>query len=325
MTRIAVLDDYQGVVLSLPCWTRVRGRASVDVYRDPPESEDALVSRLLPYEVIVPIRERTRFPGSLLQHLPALRLLALTGRNTGHVDMTAATALGILVAETETSGGAAIELAIGLIVAAVRRIPQEDRAVRAGQWQTGLGVELSGKTLGILGLGRIGSRIAAFGKFLGMRVLAWGPTLTEERAAASGATYVSLDTLFRESDVVSIHLRLSEMTRGIVTAHQLAFMKPTAYLINTARGPLVDEAALIAVLREQRIAGAALDVYDVEPLPRDHPLLGLDNVVLTPHVGYVTREAYDLFFERVVENVESYLAGKLPARTLNPEALARRR
>ena len=196
--------------------------------------------------------------------------------------------------------------------------------MRAGRWQTGIGVELAGKTLGILGLGRIGSRIAAFGKLLGMRVIAWGPTLTEERAAAGGVTFVPLDTLFRESDVVSLHLRLSERTRGLVTAHHLSLMKPTAYLINTARGPLVDEAGLVVALKERRIAGAGLDVFDVEPLPANHPLLALDNVVLTPHTGYVTQEAYHIFFRQVVENIEGYLDGKLPPRTLNPDAMERR-
>lgn len=196
--------------------------------------------------------------------------------------------------------------------------------MREGRWQTGIGVELSGKTLGILGLGRIGSRIAAFGKFLGMRVLAWGPTLTEERAAASGVTCVALDTLFRESDVVSLHLRLSERTRGLVTARHLSLMKPTAYLINTARGPLVEEAALVAALRGRRIAGAGLDVFDVEPLPANHPFLTLENVVLSPHKGYVTQEAYHVFFRQVVESIEGYLDGNLPLRALNPEARERR-
>jgi phosphoglycerate dehydrogenase-like enzyme len=217
-----------------------------------------------------------------------------------------------------------MELTIGLLLATVRRIPQEDRAMREGRWQTRIGVELSGKTLGILGLGRIGSRIAAFGKLLGMRVIAWGPTLTEERAAAGGVMYVPLDTLFRESDVVSLHLRLSEQTRGLVTARHLSLMKPTAFLINTARGPLVDEAALVAALRERRIAGAGLDVFDAEPLPANHPFLALENVVLTPHIGYVTEEAYHIFFRQVVENIESYLDGHLPPRALNPDALGRR-
>jgi phosphoglycerate dehydrogenase-like enzyme len=325
MKRIAVLDDYQGAVLSLPCWERLKGRATLEAFRDTLEDDEALVHRLSPYQILVPIRERTRFPNSLLARLPNLELLAMTGRNSGHVDVSAASAQGVLVADTGGSGAGPVELTIGLMIAAARRIAREDQALRAGRWQTSVGVELSGKTLGILGLGRIGSRIAAFGRLLDMQVLAWGPTLTAERAAASGVTFVSLETVFRESDVISLHLRLSEQSRGLVTANLLALMKPTAYLINTARGPLVDETALVAVLRERRIAGAALDVYDLEPLPRDHSLLALDNVTLTPHIGYVTEEAYHVFFRQVVENIESYLGGQLPPRVLNPEALTRRR
>lgn len=325
MKRIAVLDDYQGVVLSLPYWARLAGRASVEAFRETVADEEALVRRLTPYQILVPIRERTRFPAALLARLPNLELLALTGRNTGHVDVAAATAQGILVAETGGSGAGPVELTIGLMIAAVRGIPQADRALRAGRWEGSLRGELAGKTLGILGLGRIGSRIAAFGRLLGMRVLAWGPTLTPERATASEAAFVPLETLFRESDVVSLHLRLSDQSRGLVTADLLACMKPSAYLINTARGPLVDEVALVASLRERRIAGAALDVYAVEPLPADHPFLALENVVLTPHLGYVTEEAYHVFFREVTENISSYLDGQVPARAVNPDALARRR
>ncbi len=324
MRRIAVLDDYQDTVLSLPYWSRLFGRATVDAFRDTVSSEDALVHRLAPYEILVLIRERTRFPASLIARLPALELLALTGRNSGHVDVAAATDRGILITETDGSVASTVELTIGLMLATVRGIPQEDRGMREGRWQSRIGVELSGKTLGILGLGRIGGRIAAFGKLLGMRVLAWGPTLTEERAVASGVAYVPLDMLFRESDVVSLHLRLSERTRGLVTAQLLSSMKPSAFLINTARGPLVDEAALVAALRERRIAGAGVDVYDVEPLPTNHPLLLLENVVLSPHKGYVTQEGYHTFFRQVVENIESYLDGNQPPRTLNPEARGRR-
>jgi phosphoglycerate dehydrogenase-like enzyme len=323
MKRIAVLDDYQGAVLSLPYWAGLAGRATVEAFHDTISDEEELVRRLHPYHILVLIRERTRFPASLLQRLPALEMLALTGRNSGQVDAAAASAQGILLTETEGSGRSTVELTIGLMLAAVRRIPQEDRALREGRWQTGLGMELSDKTLGILGLGRIGSRVAAFGRFLGMRVLAWGPTLTPERAATSGVDFVPLDALFRESDVVSLHLRLSEKTRGLVTARQLSLMKPTAYLINTARGPLVDEAALVAALRERRIAGAALDVFDIEPMPPDHPLLALDNVVLSPHLGYVTHEVYHLFFRQVVESIEGYLDGQVPARAINPEVLRR--
>jgi phosphoglycerate dehydrogenase-like enzyme len=324
MKRIAVLDDYQGVVLSLPYWERLAGRASVDLYRDTLADESALVRRLGQYEIVVPIRERTAFRASLLDRVPSLELLALTGRSSGQVDLEAATAHGILVTETEGSGTAAIEHTMALLLAAARRIPQEDRAMRQGGWQTGVGTELSGKTLGIAGLGRIGSRIAAFGKFLGMRVLGWGPTLDDARATAAGVRRVSLDDLFRESDVVSIHLRLSERTRQIIKREQLSLMKPTAYLINTARGPLVDEEALIAALQEHRIAGAALDVYEVEPLPEKHALRSCENAVLSPHMGFVTREAYHLFFSQAVDAIDQYLQGKVPSRALNPHAIARR-
>jgi phosphoglycerate dehydrogenase-like enzyme len=325
MTRIAVLDDYQGAALCVPAWQRLTGRATVEVFRDTLHREDELAHRLAPFEILVLIRERTRFPASLLAKLPELELLALTGRNLGQVDAPAATERGILLTDTEGSGTSPVELTIGLMLATVRRIPQENAALRGGSWQTSIGVELKGKTLGILGLGRIGSRIAAFGQFLRMRVLAWGPTLTDERAAASGITRVSLDQLFRESDVVSVHLRLSDTSRGLVTDGLLRLMKPTAFLINTARGPIVDEAALIACLAGRRIAGAGLDVYDAEPLPNDHPLLGLDNVVLTPHLGYVTQETYKIFFQQVVENIMVYLDGRIPPRCMNPEAAGRRR
>ena len=322
MKRIAILDDYQGVVLSLPYWARLKDRANIDAYRDTPADEDALVERLRQYEILVPIRERTAFPASLLRRLPSLKLLALTGRNSGHVDVEAATERGILITETEGSGSSAIEHTMALLLAVVRRIPEDDRAMRRGEWQTGLAVELLGKTLGIVGLARIGGRIAAFGKLLGMRVLAWSPNLDDQRAAAAGARRVSLEELFRESDVVSIHLRLSERTRHIVKAQQLSLMKPTAFLINTARGPLVDEDALVAALRDKRIAGAALDVYDVEPLPEKHPLRSCGNAVLTPHMGFVTSEAYQLFFSQAVEAIDTYLQGGVPKRALNPQVMA---
>lgn len=324
MKRVAILDDYQGAALSVPSWERLHGRVILDVFRDTVTNEDDLAGRLRPYEIVVLIRERTRFPASLLARLPRLELLALTGRNLGQVDEGAATGRGILLADTDGSGGSPVELTIGLMLAAARRIPQEDAALRAGRWQTSLGVELRGKTLGILGLGRIGRRIAAFGQFLGMRVLAWGPTLTEERAAAGGVARVALDRLFEESDMVNIHLRLSDGTRGLVTEDLLRRMKSTALLINTARGPIVDEAALRSVLAEGRIAGAGLDVYDAEPLPKDHPFLRLDNVVLTPHLGYVTHETYAIFFRQVVENIAAHLEGRVPPRCINPEAARRR-
>ena len=325
MKRIAVLDDYQDIARLMPGWDSLADRAAIAVFRDTLTSLDALAERLEPYEILVPIRERTRFTRALLERLPRLELLALAGRNTGQVDIQTATARGVLVTESEGSGAGAVELTMGLIIAAVRRVPHEDRAIREGRWQTGLGVELAGKTLGIVGLGRIGRRIAAFGILLGMRVLAWGPTLTAERAAASQATYLPLDQVLAESDVVSLHLRLSDGTRGVIGAREIALLKPTAYLINTARGPLVDEEALVAALRERRFAGAALDVFHQEPIPRDHPLLALDNVVLTPHVGFVTQETYRSFYSQAAESIADYLSGRTPARLLNPMAQAQPR
>ena len=323
MKRIAVLDDYQGMVREMPGWDSLAARAQVDVFRDTLATNDALAARLEPYEILAPIRERTRFPAELLERLPRLELLALAGRNTGQVDVAAATARGVLVTESEGSGVGAVELTMGLMLALVRRIPHEDRAIREGRWQTGLGIELAGKTLGIVGLGKIGRRIAAFGTLLGMMVLAWGPTLTPERAAASQARYLPLDQLLAASDLVSLHLRLLDATRGILGARELALLKPTAYLVNTARGPLIDEEALLAALRARRFAGAALDVYAREPIPGDHPLLALDNVVLTPHVGFVTAETYRAFYSQAAESIGDFLGGRPPARLLNPEALAR--
>jgi phosphoglycerate dehydrogenase-like enzyme len=235
--------------------------------------------------------------------------------------MAAATSQGILVTQTEGGGPSAIEMTMALILALAHRVPQEDRAIRQGLWQTGMGFDLSGKTLGIVGLGRIGSRMAAFGNQLGMRVLAWSANLTAQKAATAGAVYTPLDDLFRQSDIVTLHLKLSERTRGIITARHLSLMKPTACLVNTARGHLLDEEALVNALRENRIRGAALDVFQTEPLPLDHPLRSMENVVLTPHMGYVTAESYDQFFGQAVDNIEAYLDGRVPAGAINPEVV----
>jgi phosphoglycerate dehydrogenase-like enzyme len=319
MTRIAIIDDWGGMVRPLAHWQRLEGRATVDAFQDTLADETALAHRLAPYAVVVPIRERTRFTAALVDRLPALRLLALAGRWTGQVDLAAAAARRIVVTETEGSAVNAFEHTVALMMALVRRVPQEDHAMRAGRWQTPpLGVDMAGKTLGVVGLGKIGGKMAAFGRLLGMRVLATGFTLTDERAAAAGATRVDLDTLLRESDVVTLHLRLSDRSRGLITARHLGLMKPSAFLVNTARGPIVDEAALLQALRARRIAGAALDVFDVEPLPAGHPLLGLDNVVLTPHLGFVTAEGYDVFFGQAVENILAFLDGKTPPRVVAP-------
>ena len=317
MTRIAIIDDWGAMVSAQAIWRRLEGRARIDAFQDTLASEDALAERLAPYEIIVPTRERTFFRAGLLGRLPTLRMIAIGGRFTGQVDLAAAAAKGIAVTDTEGSGVNAFEHTVALMMALVRRVPQEDRATREGHWQTPpIGVDMHGKTLGVIGLGRIGGKMAAFGRLLGMRVLATGITLTDERAAAAGATRVDLDTLLRDSDVVSVHYRLSDKTRGLITARHLGLMKPGAFLVNTARGPIVDERALVEALRARRIAGAALDVFDVEPLPKSHPLLALDNVVLTPHLGFVTAEGYGIFFGQATESILAYLDGKTPPRVV---------
>ena len=319
MRRIAIIDDWGAMVRPLAPWRRLDGRATIDAFPDTVSEPGALAARLAPYDIVVAIRERTRFTAAVIEHLPALKLLALAGRWTGQVDLAAAAARGIVVTETEGSAVNAFEHTVALMMAIVRRVPQEDRAIRAGKWQTPpLGVDMAGKTLGVIGLGKIGGKMAAFGRLLGMRVLASGITLTDERAAAAGATRVDLETLLRESDVVTVHLRLSDKSRGLITARALGLMKPTAFLVNTARGPIVEESALVDALRGRRIAGAALDVFDIEPLPPGHPLLALDNVVLTPHLGFVTAEGYAVFFGQAVEAILAFLDGKTPPRVVAP-------
>jgi phosphoglycerate dehydrogenase-like enzyme len=324
LKRVAVLDDYQGAGLAQSHWKRLEGRIVLEGFQDTLQDEGPLIERLRPYEILAPIRERTHFSANILRQLPSLELLSLTGRSSGQVDVAVATNLGILLTQTEGSGASAIELTLGLMLALAHRVPQEHQAIRRGLWQTGIGFDLAGKVLGIVGLGRIGTRIATFGSQLGMRVLAWSANLTEQRATAAGAVYAPLDELLKQSDIVTLHLRLSERTHRIISARHIAMMKPTACLVNTARGPLVDEDALVAALRERRIRGAALDVFEQEPLPVNHPLRSLDNVVLSPHIGYVTAESYDQFFKQAVDNIEAYLDGKIPAGAMNPEVLTGR-
>lgn len=319
MRRIAIIDDWGGMVRPLAPWRRLEGRAIIDAFETTLAEPAALAARLAPYEIVVAIRERTRFTAAVIERLPALKLIALAGRWTGQVDLGATAARGVVVTETDGSAVNAFEHTVALMMALVRRVPQEDRAMRDGKWQTPpLGVDMAGKTLGVIGLGKIGGKMAAFGRLLGMRVLASGITLTDERAAAAGATRVDLETLLRESDVVTVHLRLSDTSRGLITARHLGLMKPTAFLVNTARGPIVDESALVEALRARRIAGAALDVFDIEPMPAGHPLLALDNVVLTPHLGFVTAEGYAVFFGQAVEAILAFLDGKTPPRVVAP-------
>ena len=321
MPRVAVLDDYQGVALEMANWSALPAECQVQVFRDHLSDLAALAERLSHFEIVTCMRERTPFRRDLLERLPHLRLLVTTGMRNAAIDLAAATDLGILVCGT--AGGPdspPAELTWGLILALLRHIPREDAATRAGHWGVSLGMCLEGKVLGILGLGRLGTKVARVGVAFDMSVIAWSQNLTAERAAQCGATLVTKDELFARSDILSVHVQLSARTRGLVGARELRLMKPTAYLINTARGPIVDEAALVQALQTRSIAGAGLDVFDQEPLPPGHPLTLLDNTLLVPHIGYVTREQYQVRYRDTVEDVAAYLRGE-PLRVLNPEAL----
>ena len=323
MIRIAVLDDYAENANELADWGSIPD-AEVEFFRDHVVEPDALVAMLQGFDVVQTMRERTPFPAAVLERLPDLKLLSGTGRRHPHLDIETATRLGIPVTGTGGAGGGSSsstpELAWGLIIGLMRHIPWEDRQIRAGRWQTRVGGTLQGKTIGIMGMGSIGTRMAAIANAFDMNVIAWGPTLDAERVSAGGATYVSWDELFSQSDVLSIHVPLTDLSRGWITARELSLMKPTAYLINTSRGPIVREQALLDALTERKIAGAALDVYDEEPLPAGHPLLAFENVVLTPHLGYTSLEGLRGFYQAAVENIKAWLAGE-PVEVVNPEAL----
>lgn len=311
MLRIALLDDYLGIALTSADWQSLHPAAQIEAFPEPIAEEDALAHRLHTFEAVVLMRERTRFPRTLIERLPNLRLIVTAGMRNAAIDLAAATAHKIQVCGTEMLGYPTAELTWGLIHALFRHIPAEDAALRQGRWQVTLGHGLKGKTLGILGLGRLGTQVAAVGRAFGMELVAWSQNLTAAKAAEHGARLLARDALFAASDVVTVHLQLSDRTRGLIGAADLARMKPTAYLVNTARGPIIDEAALLDALRRRAIAGAALDVFDREPLPADHPFLGLDNVVLTPHIGYGTAEAYRLVYAQAVEAIAGFLEGRL--------------
>lgn len=315
MTRVAILDDYQGVALGLADWRSLGPDVTVHSFHEPLWGEDTLAQRLADFEVIVAMRERTHFPRSLLQRLPKLKLLVTTGMRNVALDSKAAAELGIVVSGTGMLTPPTAELTWGLILALARHIPEEARQMRKGGWQTTVGVDLNGKVLGVVGLGKLGSEVARVGRAFQMEVIAWSQNLTAEHAASLGARRVEKEELFESADFVTIHLILSKRTRRLVTAHELSLMKPTAYLINTSRGPILDEGALLDTLAHRKIAGAALDVYDEEPLPADHPLRKLDNAVLTPHLGYVTIENYRKCYSEAVEDIRAFLGGH-PIRTI---------
>ena len=317
---VAILDDYQAVAQQMADWSQLPPGINVQFFHDHIADEDALVDRLKNFQVVMGMRERTPFPRSVLDRLPELRLLVTAGMGNAVFDIPAATELGIVVTGTGGVGEGPTELTWGLILALARRIPQEDRLTREGNWGTTVGIGLKDKTLGLLGLGHIGSLVGKVGAALGMNIIAWSQNLTPERAAECGATLVDKDTLLKESDVLSVHVQLSDRTRGLVGAKELSLMKPTSYLINISRGPIVDELSLIQALTSGSIAGAGLDTFDIEPLPTNHPLLGLSNTVITPHLGYVTEDGYRVRYTQVVEDIRAFISGE-SIRVLNPQVL----
>jgi phosphoglycerate dehydrogenase-like enzyme len=305
--KIAILDDYQNVALESADWSVLRDRADIAVFRNHLAEPEALIERLLPFDVLCVMRERTPLLRNVIERLPNLKLIASTGSVNASIDIAAAGDHGIAVAHTGYRSDPTIELTWALILASARNIVRESNSVRSGGWQQTVGTDLRGKTLGVLGLGRIGSQVARIGSAFGMHLTAWSQNLTSEAAEAAGATLVSKDQLFEQADVLTIHLVLSSRTRGLVGATELGRMKPTALLINASRGPIVDEQALISVLKNRQIARAAVDVFDVEPLPPSHPFRTLDNVVATPHIGYVSRGLYKTFYEETVANIRMWL------------------
>src|SRR5713101_6978633 len=319
--KIAVLDDYQNVALESADWSVLRDRADIAVFHDHLAEPDAVIERLLPFDVVCVMRERTPLPRNVIERLPNLKLIASTGPVNASIDVAAAGDHGIAVVHTGYRSDPTIEFTWALILATARHIVTESNSVRSGGWQQTVGTDLRGKTLGVLGLGRIGSQVARIGSAFGMNLIAWSQNMTPEAAKAAGAILVSKDQLFERADVLTIHLVLSTRTRGLVGAAELERMKPTAWLINAARGPIVEEQALISVLKNKQIAGAAIDVFDIEPLPASHPFRTLDNVLATPHIGYVSHDLYNSFYEDTVSNIRKWLEGKVAVITGGTEGI----
>jgi phosphoglycerate dehydrogenase-like enzyme len=305
--KIAVLDDYQNAALESADWSVIRDRADITVFQDHLNDTDAVIERLLPFDIVCVMRERTPLPRNLVERLPNLKFIASTGPVNASIDVVAAADRGIVVSHTGYRSNPAIDLTWALILASARNIVAESNSVRSGGWQRTVGTELRGKTLGVLGLGRVGSEVARIGRAFGMDLIAWSQNMTPEAAHAAGAVLVSKDELFEQADILTIHLVLSDRTRSLVGAAELAKMKPTARLINASRGPIVDEQALISAVRNKQIAGAAIDVFDIEPLPASHPFRTLDNVLATPHIGYVSQGLYRTFYEDSVSNIRKWL------------------
>jgi D-3-phosphoglycerate dehydrogenase len=315
--RVAVLDDYQNVALEMADWSTLKD-VEIKVFNKPLGDMDAVAKALVDFSIVCAMRERTPFPRALFEKLPNLKLLITTGLRNASIDVEAAKAHGVTVCGTESAGHPTAELAVGLMIDLARKISLENARMKAGEaWQQTIGADLYGKTLGILGLGRLGTRVAKVGLAFGMKVIAWSQNLTEEKCRDAGVGFAgSKENLLKASDFVSIHLVLSPRSRGLIGAAELAQMKPSAYLINTSRGPIIDETALIAALQGRAIAGAAVDVYDTEPLPRGHPLRKLSNAITTPHLGYVTQDGYRIFYGGTVEAIRGFLDGK-PVRVIS--------
>src|SRR6202167_1845695 len=306
--RCAILDDYQNVVLTSADWSKVKGDLEIKVFNEHLGGPDKVVAALKGFQIVVATRERTGFPKPVIDALPDLKLLITTGMRNASIDTEAAKARGVTVCGTPNFGNPTAGIAIGLMLELTRHIGYENARLHAGAtWQSTIGPDLEGMTLGVLGLGKLGTRTANIARAFGMKVIAWSQNLTPEKASEAGATYVSKDDLFRQSDFITIHVVLSPRSRGLVGAKEIGLMKPTAYIINTSRGPIIDEAALLAAMRDKTIAGAGLDVFDVEPLPVNHPLRKMDNVVLTPHLGYVSEQNYRHYFAGVAEDIRGFL------------------
>src|SRR5947209_7926573 len=316
--RCAILDDYQNVTLKVADWSKVSGDLDIKVFNEHLGGADNVVKALQDFEIVCAMRERTAFPRAVIEKLPKLKLLITTGMRNASIDVVAATERGVTVCGTGSFGSPTSGIAIGLMLELTRHIGYENARLKAGEtWQSTIGPELEGATLGVLGLGKLGTRTAMIGKAFGMKAIAWSQNLTPEKCKEAGVDYVSKEDLFRQADFITIHVVLSARSRGLVGAKEFALMKPTAYLINTSRGPIVDETAMLAALREHKIAGAGLDVFEVEPLPLDHPLRKMDNVVLTPHLGYVATQNYRSYLGGVVDDIRAFLDGK-PTRVMAP-------
>ena len=316
MIRAAILDDYQNVAKSMADWSPIAKDVEISVFNEPFADQQAAIKALQGFQVVVGMRERTPFPRAVIEALPELKLLITTGAKNNSFDIKAAAERGVTVCGTGAVGSPTVGIAFGLMLELTRRIGFENARLKKGErWQVTIGRDLEGMTLGIVGLGKLGQRVAAVGKAFGMKPIAWSQNLTAEKAAEGGAAYASREELFANSDIVTIHYQLGPRSRGLITGEDIGRMKPSAYLINTARAPIVDQAALLNALQEKKIAGAGLDVFEVEPLPLDHPYRKLDNVVITPHLGYVSEQNYRKYFPDIVEDIRAWLDGK-PVRVI---------